>query len=1062
MATPSKSKELAFNGRLRSNVDGASIGPNDFQVLKNLRYTDTNVRGVGGMTKINTSALASTGIRNGFHFRKAQPSEYHVLAWTSDGKVWVNNTAIPNQGAFDGTALFTDTAGGSTGRFSNAPGGALAYANGKEACLWGGTEHRCGGFIDYPTTGQIYDYSDLITNTKTDSNNVATIHTVQTTADSATMLLLHLDNNVTDSSPATPHTVTNNNVTFSSTYKKFGTYGGYWNGTNAYLSIPDNADFDFSGGVFTIDRWVYIPDDTVSIHPLYFQSTDANNYISLYLQRASIGGGGYCYFPTFVIYAASAEVVGISAANNAFVSGGWHHIEIVENGDSWYMFVDGNLGGNVTDTSRAANYTGTILTGYDGTNYFKGYMDEIRVSNSARHTSSFSPPSASYESSSSTSYIGSIMPLDGLKFYVVNPNAQSSTMSMSEWNGNSWSVLTIIADNTSSGGKTLAQTGTVTWASTASTSKPTQVEKLYLYWYKMVVTSSVDFSGTTLSQVTVSIPFQPIKDIWDGEERPLDSVMGSKSSVFSDFTSNVLENSYTSTGTTADASTYASLTGYTSSDYLYLGCMERLSGAMFSIIDDKVNILASIMSVSYWNGNAWTALTINDGTMNGTKTFGKSGWVTWSSPNRSLEFKRSDLGKNVAKKRTGNVFSGVVSPTVFGVKETPNMYYYRFSFSATLTNPVNIYHIAGIPAPKDIRGYSFPVMHQNRTVLACNMDGTKNTILMSAQDESNVFNGLDSYEYAIGQEEAINSAASLFLRFGSSVQDIILLGKQSEVHLLEGNGSDSDPYRVRLLSEKVGVRAPLTMTTVPVGDLGNGIRRQIAIWESQRGIEIFDGASLLDPLLSHDIKDKFDPMSSTYIGSSSNAGGYDPVYDEYHHIVPGVSEMAYSFIFKKWYEIDRGTGKRLYGCFNVMDVSGNSYLYGFGNDGIVYRLDNGPTFDGNAIVHTLRTGDMAFPEGSIMEYSQVQWFMLIAKAKTITAQNVAMVYYNDTASASYGTPTISPLRSGYRLINKIVQQMDLQTTFHGFEFSISTTDETIGFEPLYLGIRYTIFPRQLS
>ena len=41
---------------------------------------------------------------------------------------------------------------------------------------------------------------------------------------------------------------------------------------------------------------------------------------------------------------------------------------------------------------------------------------------------------------------------------------------------------------------------------------------------------------------------------------------------------------------------------------------------------------------------------------------------------------------------------------------------------------------------------------------------------------------------------------------------------------MEGNGSDADPYRTRLLSATVGVRAPLTMTTVPVGDLGGEVR----------------------------------------------------------------------------------------------------------------------------------------------------------------------------------------------------------------------------------------------
>jgi len=161
-----RTREIALSGRLRTADDPATIAPNDLAIARNVRPSDQYWRGVQGMTKINTSALASTGIRNGFHFRKAQPAESHLMAWTSDGKVWKNDTAIPSQGAFS-SVLFTDTAGGSTGRFANGPDGALVYANGVDTCAWGGTEHRCAGFIDFPAAAKVYNYSDKITNTLT-------------------------------------------------------------------------------------------------------------------------------------------------------------------------------------------------------------------------------------------------------------------------------------------------------------------------------------------------------------------------------------------------------------------------------------------------------------------------------------------------------------------------------------------------------------------------------------------------------------------------------------------------------------------------------------------------------------------------------------------------------------------------------------------------------------------------------------------------------------------------------------------------------------------------------
>jgi hypothetical protein len=1066
---PSKSdrfraREIAVGkGRLRTADDPATIGPEDVSVAINLRPSDQYHRGIAGMTEINTTALSSTGIRNMYHFRKSLPVESHVMAWTSDGKVWVNDTTIPNQGAFDATALFTDTLGGTTGRFAHAPGGALAYANGKEACLWGGDEHRCSGFIDIPETGKVYDYGDLITNTKTDANNLATIHTAQGT-DTDTALLLHLDNNVTDSSATTPHTVTNSNVSFTAP-AKFGTHAAEFNGTSARLTIPDDADFNFSAGTWTIDFWAFLNSTPSSTNePIYYHGTNASNYMRIYFTT-----NGYGYGTLNLEIKATTTVVTLTSSS--IYTYAYAHYEIVESGDNYYMFRNGTLIGSTTDTDRPVDYSGTIYIGNDGsTNWFKGWIDEYRVSTVARHTSSFSPPSVAYGAGySSTTYIGSIMPLDGVKFTVATGNPLSSgtaTMQMSEWDGSAWSELTI-TDNTAASSRALEQTGTVTWASTAATSIPTVVEKAYLYWYKMVITGAADFGGITLSQVTVSIPFQALKDLWDGEERPLNSVMGYKSSVYYDFTSNVLENGYSSTGTEADAATYAKLDGYTSSDYLFVGCMERLSGLIFNLIDKNVNVLDSLMSVSYWNGDEWTALTISDGTLNGSKTLGRSGWVTWGAQDRADEQKKSDLGSTSVKGQLGfqpyNMATFIATgepgyigrgPDTAGVKTANTMYYYRVGFSATITNPTNIYHIAGIPVPRDIRGYSFPAFHQNRVVLVSNTDGAKNTILMSAFNHPNTFNGLDAYEFALGQEEEINAGASLFLRFGSAVQDMLLLTKPGEIHLLEGNGSDSDVYRTRLLSSAVGCRAPLTMATIPVGDLGGGVRRQIVVWESQRGIEVFDGSALLDPLLSHDIRDKFDPNHENYAGSSSNTGFYDPVYDEYHWCPVGTAEWVFSFKYKKWYQVVRGEGKYLYGGTSVMDTSGNSYIYGFDTAGYVYRLENGTDFDGNDIIHTIKTGDIALNQNQISEETTLRMVKVVQVSKNTTANSMAVTHYGDTDTIGNSLGSFSPADSK-RLKTRILNAGSKGPhVHHEFQLSLTTDDETCGCEPIYIVAYY--------
>jgi len=363
---------------------------------------------------------------------------------------------------------------------------------------------------------------------------------------------------------------------------------------------------------------------------------------------------------------------------------------------------------------------------------------------------------------------------------------------------------------------------------------------------------------------------------------------------------------------------------------------------------------------------------------------------------------------------------------------------------------VRIYHAAAIPAPKDIRGYSFPLAHQNSVVLCDNKDGNRNSLIKSAPNTLNTFNGLESYEWFVGDESAIVAGASLFLRFGSSVQDMLVLCKKGEIHLLEGNGSDSDPYRTRMLSSAVGCLAPLTMATIPVGDLGGGIRRQIAIWESQRGIEVFDGASLLDPLLSHDIRDLFDPNSSTYAGSSSNAGFYDAVHDEYHWLPVGTAEWVYSFKYKKWFQIDRGTGNYLYGGIPVMDTSGNSYVYGFDNTGTVYRLENGTDFDGTSIAHVLKTGSIALNENRIGEETVLRYVKVVQVAKT-TAESMTVKHYGDTDTSGNTIGTYVPSASGKRLSSRILNAWSKGPhVFHEFQLALTTDDQTYGCEPLYI------------
>lgn len=1052
--TKTLSKEIAFNGKLRTSVDGASIGPNDFQVLKNLRYTDTNVRGVQGHTKVNTTVLAETAIRNGIHFRKDQPTESHIVV-DANGKCYDNGTAVPDAGDFDSTPIYTDAAGATTGRYAIAPTGMLARCTSKESLLWGGDEYRAASLIDYPTTGQIYDYTDLICNSNiADSTHSATIHGATNAIDGSTVLLLHCDgtNNgttFTDSSadpPANKTVTAYTGAVTSTTQIKFGTASGYFPGTG-YLTVPDHADFDFSDGTWTVDFWVY-PTDLSTQRSIYYQQTDANNYIDIKL--AALAGGtvrtGYSGV-ALSIYSANSEVVSLYTGNSTIRANTWSHIAIVESGDNYYIFINGNLIASTSDTNRAANFTGLAQIGYDNTYYYAGYIDELRVSNTARWTSSFSPPSSAYGTTyASTTYLGSILPIKGFKATVNTANTQTSTMEVSYWNGSGWAAVSSLVDGTSTGGKSLAQTGTVTFTSTVSTSKLREIEKSVAHWYRIIVSGAAASFTAVLTNVTVDVPMQPIQDLWDGEDREIGAFVLNKTSRWSDCSVNVLKNELDE----ANVYTYTPLlSSFSTSDYALIGSNERAMGFNISIVSEKPNTTPSQLTVDYWNGSAWTSVVVNDGTIDGTCTFAKSGMVTWTAPAINEEYKQTGFSSKYPTGETKSITKGFP------------MYFYRIKFTGGLSANMWVYYISIIPAPADIRGYLFPMEHAGRLLLCNNVDGFKNSVKYSNFHTANVFNGEDAGDLYFGGDEGIVAGKSIYNRFGSTVTNISVLCKRGETWILQGE--DPENWKQFQISDNIGCVAPQSMVAVNVPSKENtsGLSANAAVWVSSRGVEMFNGGSIT--LISGDIDDLFDSARSTYLGASTIAtitGFYDAKRSEYHIGVPGSAEYVFDFHRGKWFQIVRGT--ELYGGFPVSDTSGNQYCYVYGNAGYVFRDQYGTTFDGTAIAHTLRTGDMAFPDGSIMEWSQVNWFDLIAKAKTVTFQNIAMVYYNDTGTTSYGSTTITPIRSGYRLINTPTHNKDIQTTFHGFQFSISTGDETIGFEPLYLGIRYTVFPRELS
>jgi len=1050
-------KEIALQGKLITALDGTLVGTN-YVTLKNLRYTDAGVKGIAGCTKINTTALSSHPlIDNAFHFTKDRPAESHLLVQAfneakTESKIFTNDTAIPDQGDFNSTALHTDATGASRGFFSKAPNGNVAYCNTEESCIWGGDELKIGAFVNYDPNGTFkYDYTDALRNNLTDTDNTAEIHTIEGGIDAYTLLLLSLNGNVTDTSPTTPHTVTDVNITWDTVVKKFGSASALLDGATSYFTIPDNADFNMAGGVFTYDKQIRTS-SLAAIQCLYSHYTDANNWFSIEITTTGA-------VRIRVNVASVISTIATSGAGKISVDTD-HHVEISESGDAWRIFVDGDLVSSVDSVLRAANYTGVVQIGrfYDGATdqyYFVGNMDEIRLSSVARHTANFNDPNRAYNNSTDEAYcyLGSTRPIQGFKAYVKTANAVAGTLYVDYWNGSKWVSTGSLVDNTGGFGAT----GTVTFNSTVSTAKLGIIDMVSLYWYRVYLSNS---SNTVLSHLTVDAPFQTIKDVWDGIERTIASCQKSEDEKYVDYTLNVFDTAYEPSTIT----TYLDVGGMPTTDHFVVGFPDRMMGLHIYMPGDMTNEQANtVCTISYWSGEEWTSVgKLSDATSHEAISISRSGVISWNPPAKALEFTHIMDDPGLSGTSTDPLVPTTSNPTDVTYFGQVPLYFYKVEFDQAIDADTRIYNITGIPAQTTVDPYKFPLYALGRLFL-CNRVGSKpNAVIYSASESAEVFNGDDSGELYFGDESGIMGGSWLYSQFGSSLYNVVVFFKQNETWVIAGNSpEDWATYQV---SASIGCPSPKTIvTTNAPSELYAQSNRTITIFQGSSGIYIFDGKGFI-PIHS-DIEDCFDQRYPTAINLDKikeSEGFYNQSKDEYHWcFASGTSEtcnreMVYDLRRKRWYEVDRGTGKYLQTGLRVRGVKGAVYNYGMTDDGRVLRLDNGTDFNGNDIVHVLETGDVALHEGSIWVVTKVRNFMFHCVAKTVTTNSITLTHYGDTntTGTSY---TLSPSRTGYRVASPKLSEKDMgDYVYHRFKLSMTTDNETVGFEPLFLGIKYMV------
>ncbi len=1267
-----------LTGRCIKSVDAAKIEfqvedqrntvSDNFSELINMKYSDNGITGVTkGMSKINTTALSSFPLlRSGFHFKKAQPVESHVLvqAWNAGltaSVVYQNATAIPSAGDFTATVLHTDASGATWGRFSTGPDEHIVYCNGAETMTWGGDATRISNFTIFDPNGNFqYDYTDQVQNTLSDASNIATLKQVDGIG-AETQILLHFEDTAPfqDDSPGADHPATaTNGAQRSSAHQKFGTYGCWTDASDGeHLTIADHADLDLSGGIWTFETWLYF-DTGVVTHTLFSHAeqgwtqdyitayVDTNDAIHLEIHESDVAATGtvtltggasgsvdsvtvngitvtsgaeafdadldttavnvaanitaHTSSPNYTATAASSVItitpdrMGADVNTYAVVSntttitstdvnlsGGSNskvldfqtpngvivdeintHIRIVENGNDYYIFVGGVQKAHASSSARtsgAQTYSSDMRIGaeFNGTatsNYTDGYWDELRLTNSALSISNFDVPTTAYSAATSNvnMRVGNTMPIEGINYTISNANTSTGTMAVYYWSATgAWTAVSNLVDNTASAGIPLAQSGSVTFDSTANVARPSIHDGIFGFWFKVEI-SDAD-TATAISHVTVIEPWQDLQDFWDGEFRLAPSVLVFEDNLNKDTTINVKDDSFIYVASTGgNTATYMSLDELeTVTEYLQVGFHERQQGIRVKMIpehsnqstqaygsitvdddsvdigdsltsvtvdgvellvatifgkitDNKITILREIrdqinennttpnytakveddmviitaetrgsgpngfvvaasdtgilkprvsnlangvdytstLSVYYWDGENWVSVgAVEDGTVSDNNSMGKSGFIVWNPIAENTEFKKT-------------------------ITEEDSYYYYKLEWSEKFSPDVKAYYMAGVPVQKQISNYKFSLHAQGRLWLFSDQAGDKDSAIVSNLNELNSFNGAGVGDpFHFGDKTEVMAAVEMYERTSTAVESHILVLKQNSCHIIEGTNPEN--WRVVNLTDNIGCNAPATLVRSSLGIESAALqRRQVCIWQGSSGLYMFDNTSIHP--ISDDIGYYFDQRNADSINLSYAhlSTGFFAINDGEHFyhwcFASGASttlnkEWVLDIKRQRWFEVARGTGKAIQGGLQVVDTNGNAYSYGYEDNGFMQRLNNGTTYDGNDIVYTFATGDV-LPAGTINTLTSVDSVRLATVSKETTSNSIKVYHYGDTKDvattdqvANTAYYTLSTANVGSRLAFPFKRVNTPPHMTHKLKCVMTTNDETVGFEPLYVG-----------
>jgi len=215
--------------------------------------------------------------------------------------------------------------------------------------------------------------------------------TYGTNNNSLTTLLLNFEGQANGSTIFTDSSAYNHYVTpvgtaaISTAQFKYGSASGLFNSTS-YLTVPYAPEFNFGTNNFTVEAWIYIP---------ALSSIAANTYLlaknqswALSFPTASSGVLNY-----YLSSNGSTWDIQSGASLGTLTAGTWNHVALVRNGTTFTPYLNGVAGTTTTSSlTLNANLNNVLIGGAGSGLGFPGYIDDVRITNSAVYTAAFNVP----------------------------------------------------------------------------------------------------------------------------------------------------------------------------------------------------------------------------------------------------------------------------------------------------------------------------------------------------------------------------------------------------------------------------------------------------------------------------------------------------------------------------------------------------------------------------------------------------------------------------------------------------------------------------------------------